>query len=202
MRVFIIGGGPSFGEVLKSKELMYLLDNELTIGCNRAFEFVNVDCLTFHDARFGKHWSQEIQEYIDGGGEVYAPMKCKVTGYNRDIIYFKESEELNTSLENGIYTYGNTGTMAISLAVALGFTEIYLLGMDLCFDGDKSHFHDGYRESFNVRARPSHYEHMIRGFNELARLNVNIYNCSPISEIKAFEYVDIKDALGLRCQLT
>jgi hypothetical protein len=210
-RVFILGGGTSVSEVKDDKTLKEKIETkEKSIGCNRAFEFFDVDFLAYHDARFGKHWAAQIDTFIDNGGIVYAPTCCKTTGYNKRVNYFRKSNEFKLDLPSGLYAYNNTGTMSVSLAVALGFEDIYLLGMDLRFDlsNTQSHYHNGYRDSFNVRAKPEQFKCMLWGFRQLGkyiakhRPDIRLFNCSPISIIDPdenyYKYVDVRKVLNER----
>lgn len=155
-RCFILGGGPSLLNLDFS-----LIQNENTIGTNKAFSRYSVDINFFMDIKFynncilstsknnswekmNKAWKEfnGIQITVDPGANV------KLDGVK--VIRRKGVEGLSNSVEEGIYTASNSGYGALMLAVALGCNPIYLLGYDMQVEGNpfksdsRSHWHEGY----------------------------------------------------------
>lgn len=144
---FVVGGGPS----LRSFDFK-LLDDRLTIGVNRAFEFFDPTILLALDARFyewvmaGKYgdkakWQFEIFKGVKVGIRVSRPhpvgvREIKSLGVKGPIV----------PVEEGIYHGNNSGYSAVALALALGANPVYVLGIDMRYDGDRSHHHDGHPE--------------------------------------------------------
>ena len=101
----------------------------------------------------------------------------------------------------------NSGFCALQLAVILGYTKIYLLGVDLCFNVDNglsnksTHYHGGYGEnitSFNKKLS-IYYDYFADGIHELKcnpYINVEVISLSPISRLNnIIEYVDYRKVL-------
>jgi hypothetical protein len=90
----------------------------------------------------------------------------------------------------------NTGSSAINLAVHTGVRQIILLGFDMDWPGEKSHWHQGHGNGH--RPRPN-YAHWIEGLKVLAqdarRIGVEILNASPASAIGAFPKVSLREVL-------
>lgn len=144
---FVIGSGPSlcgfnFG----------LLENELTIGCNRAAEFFSPTILLTIDARFhdwmavGKYGREAQNSYFSFKGlrvgirisRAHAPgvTEIKSLGVVGPIV----------PVEEGIYHGNNSGYSAVALALAMGADVVYIMGIDLRYAGNATHNHDGHPE--------------------------------------------------------
>jgi hypothetical protein len=144
---FVIGGGPS----LRGFNFD-LLNGQLTIGTNRVFEFFSPTILLAIDARFwewvnngsyGRETENKLAWYkgIKAGIKIHKPhmpgvIEIQSCGPNGPII----------PIERGIYHGNNSGYSAVALALALGADPVYVMGIDLRYDGDVTHFHDGHPE--------------------------------------------------------
>lgn len=206
-RCFIIGGGES----LKGFDFTKL-NNELTIGINKAFytypnSTINysMDSVLYDDIKSGrldkhneeKHWDKWMS--YKGIRVFLTPLETKKFG--PEVYLIKRSLEriLNqNNLDEGIYGGMNSGLGAISLAVALGSTEIYLLGYDLKCK-ESSHFHSGYDsrnlEEFNNKLKE--YRDEITLFKHLLDYyKIKVYNTDFTSELKCFPFITIDKVLG------
>jgi len=158
---FIVGGGPS----LRGFNFD-LLNGWLTIGVNRAFEFFSPTILLAIDARF-------YQWVLDGkyGREAenklacYKGFKVGIRISEPHIPGILEIKSLGASgpivpIEQGIYHGNNSGYSAVALALALGADPVYIMGIDLRYDGKQTHFHSGHpeltpeKELFNKCIKP------------------------------------------------
>ena len=200
-RCFIIGGGPS----LKGFDWS-LLDGELVIGINRAFEFYDPSILFSIDTRF-YNWlykgeygdaaitkfeaSQGVKVWADTGNLHYLD-----AGENDiHVIPKKGTDGLTSTIKDGVCTGKNSGYAAINLAVVLGCTEIYLLGFDMAGgeDGKQVWFHGGHPS-----VQPDNVYDDFRGrFDEcsilLDKLGVKVYNLFPQSKLECFSKMLIED---------
>jgi hypothetical protein len=151
--------------------------------------------MVFLDVNFPKKCPDTIPNF-NGKGGVYAPSLHKTENTHlKGINYFKAGNKLAANLNgDGIYTANNCGTAATALAIALGYTEIYLLGIDLGFSKDRkeTHFHGGYgNEGMSMKT----YSHMAAGFWRLGewvrdhRPDVKLYNCSTHSLLNLDEFI-------------
>jgi hypothetical protein len=163
--------------------------------------------MVYYDHSFALHNSQLVNEF-DGAGGVFAPHPSTAArDLKQDrVTYFKKTAKFSFDLSVGLYCGNNCGLTAMSLAVAKGFKEIYLVGMDARFNVKmtKSHFHDDYK-----RATVPNGEHVYEAFATFfefagrhlkeTRPDVTIYNCSKISLIdideEYFKRIDIRELL-------
>ena len=95
----------------------------------------------------------------------------------------------------GLRSGNNSGYAAINLAHHLEYTTIYLLGFDMKFSGQDSHWHSGYPATNRERV----FEKMIDCFDTLVapakELGLTIINANPNSKIKCFPKITIEEAL-------
>ncbi len=200
---FIVGGGTSFREVLDSPYMIGQLSNYITFGCNKVVETVDCDYLVYYDLKFSKDYAHLVTGF-NGRGGVYAPLPSAL---NRDQVnetakYFKPINHVGFDINKGLNSGNNCGVTALSVAVALGYKTIYLLGMDARFGSGESHYHGGYGHNVNENVYTSfaHYFEMI-GRHIKENTDVKVYNCSYISLIdideEYFERIDIKDVLNV-----
>lgn len=91
----------------------------------------------------------------------------------------------------------NSGFCAVQLAICLGYTQIYLLGIDLCIDKGKTHYHELYNseiQTFNDLLQ-RYYENFYFSIRDY-RGKSKIYSCSEISRLNDFvPYKNIKEIL-------
>jgi len=109
------------------------------------------------------------------------------------------------SPRNGYVSWNsNSGAAAISLAAHLGVKRITLLGFDMCLDdGGISHWHGYHRDKMQgvdrkkAKVKPPPFTRHLKGFPAIAQnaknMGIEILNASPISKIKEFRKVNIKD---------
>jgi len=93
----------------------------------------------------------------------------------------------------------NSGGAAISLAAHLGVKIIYLLGFDMQFIKERTHWHGPHRDTpKKPRTSPPFARHL-RGFPKIAqdakRMRIKIYNVSPDSAINDFTKKSLKEVL-------
>lgn len=220
MRAFVLGNGPSL-----SKTNLDLLKGEVSFGVNRinliydktdwrpthyvraeGFEYLDspdpglwLDDVLQHinmpDVRvFGNvYFSKWLERYGYDGSSIEVPRFC--THYQRhfDSEYCPHMWHLPI-----VCTYGSVVTVAIQLAVSLGYSPIYLLGCDLGYkDNRPSHFTDEYEHDYSL-LRPARYANLdtLQGHVISARSSpVPIYNCTVGGELEVYERKRLEDVL-------
>lgn len=201
-RCFIIGGGPS----LKGFDWS-LLEGELTIGCNLAFEAFDPCMVVAVDKRFyqwilwGEYEEKHPglrQRFLDlnvGKYLLYPPESLSNFYTGIDIIPRNNSGTLSTTLAEGVMMGSNTGFAAINLALCLGADPIYLLGFDMSGDGagKQAHFHAGHPTIQADTCYPKFIETFDRFAPELSK-HARIVNLNPESKLEHFEKVAWADA--------
>jgi hypothetical protein len=208
-RCFIIGGGESLKGFDFSK-----LDNELTISINKAFKFYQNSTINYSmDSTF---YSQMYQGNFDKPGEpklinfwktytgvrvFLTPMEIKQFSKEVYLVRKELSPFVNrTNLDTGIYGGNNSGTGAISLAVALGANPIYLLGYDM--KAEKStHWHEGYdnRSIDDFNNKLIGYRDDITKFSLLLSAHrITVVNLNRNSGLTCFPFADFESIIKLQ----
>jgi len=197
-RCFIIGGGKSLKDFDFSK-----LDNELTIGINRAYEKLDCNILVCSDERLygwikaGKFGDESRRKF-----ECFKGLKVWVNNDNeiqdKDIYTVTRLSDawISESIKHGLYLGDNTGFAALNLAICLKANPIYLLGFDMKgANGKQANWHDGYP----VEQGSGVYSKFIKSFETIAPLiktdlrNLQVINLNPESELKCFDFGKIED---------
>lgn len=119
-----------------------------------------------------------------------------VTHYNHEKKKWKYCEDI----ENGIYDCGSVVCSCIQLAMYLGFSEIYLLGVDNDYTGSKQHFTGGsVLENMNYDTAVKTQRMMDEGFafvGNIAKKNgVKVYNATRGGKLDFFQRVKIEDVI-------
>jgi hypothetical protein len=205
-RCFLIGGGPS----LKGFDWARL-HGELVIGINRAFEVIDPAILYSMDIGCFYAWANTGQLPPSASmtstqlTERYKSLKAtRVMQLGKDQdrldagIYGIDTDSNvggNPSLARGILPNTNSGYGALALAIAMGASEIYLLGYDMGAGTDspkQSWWHDGYatvQGSIVYKRMLVDFDHSAEEFKQRAR----IVNLNPASNLRHFEFGNIED---------
>ena len=189
--------------------------NEVTFGINSIIYFFKPVVPFYGDWGFYKTNKQELDKYdlvigmFDGKIGNGAHHKCQ-KGTNLTMLQTSKNYHGVDSWEKGFYSRVLTGMFALTVGIALGFKEIYLLGMDFCEINGKTHFYQkkilgkqkigtykkssgklqcgiGKDEKGNYHTgcynKPS-----AKLYNEFKKVNPNvkIFNVSPKSKIEVF----------------
>ena len=109
------------------------------------------------------------------------------------------SEGFSWDLEQGIYTGYTIAYFALQLAVYMGFSEIYFLGLDLKHQGGRTHFFGSDFHSMNHEATefPKMARMLAYAAERLQGCGIQVYNCSPDSTLKCFPKVSYEYAVSL-----
>jgi len=213
-RCVIIGGGTSINEGLKSGVQEKIFD-EIKFVCNYAYRYFDPDFLTFVDFSWYNKEKQIVKKFPCVVTKDHKRMTADMMGMpnifilpSTKIYYGKDALKKG----KGIYTPTLCGIFSLTLAIALGFDEIFLLGMDFgnpdINKNDKTHF---YQDKFNHRgvgvikdrggrkryATGIYKNKAIKYYNvyerDIKRLGVNIWNVSPQSKIEIFPKISYGD---------
>jgi len=212
-RIFIVAGGPS----LQGFDFSLLKDED-TIVVNKSIFHVptpnyfitsdytflrKIDINTFRSIKTTKCF------VINRSHDFLKEINGQVVDTRFNLIYrlgdftllIKSWKRSGMGLTFNEFRNGeNSGYCALQLAIILGYEKIYLLGIDLVSQENRTHFHQGYGkdvESFNKILDIYHKEYII-GITEVKTLKpqVEITSCSSISPLNyVLPYVDIKDIL-------
>lgn len=191
--VVIIGGGTSLRgfnwELLKPYNV---------IGCNSAFRLGVEICkvCVFGDAKFYDKFSAQLSQFA---GIVVT--NCPHDRAHREpwIRFLKRRPR--GLFDDGVHLgwNGNTGALAINLALCMGAKRVFLLGYDMTPDEEhKPNWHDYQIEKLN----PVVYEKFLNGFDcisaQLGKVfpGREVYNVTTESNLTCFPWVDPKVLFG------
>ncbi len=195
--IYIIGGGYS----LKDFDFNILKD-KTTIAVNKSYSYVpNLDYFITMDFTALAKIREQITKsatkvFIANFTKPYLQEKeGRIVDTRYNLIYKLQDFEIiiksyrRTGLGvafNDFRNGDNSGYCALQLAVILGYTKIYLLGIDLNI-GKETHFHEGYNQSFfdfkkKLKLYHTLFETGILTLKEKSP-HIKIISCSSISEL-------------------
>ncbi len=182
---FVIGGGPS----LRSFDWNFLRE-ERTIGCNTAYVHGPEICdyCVFGDKAFWRYHEDGLKEY---GGPVVTTVG--MTKNNKQVYLVpRQGKGLAT---DALGWNGNTGSLAINLALIFGARRIYLLGFDMKRTPSRSNWHDIIINPRTVRVEV--YQKFIEKFQDVVEAwhqlfgDREIINVTDDSDLEGFPKVGV-----------
>jgi hypothetical protein len=189
--IYIVGGGPSLQtfnwDLLKTKKV---------IAINKAFKYITTaDVIYWTDSRLYNWYKNEIDSL--------ACLKYTISQgapYDDKVNLLKKGQRHGLEKDPSVLAHGdNSGYAAINLAYHLGASKIVLLGYDMGYNNNKTHFHDGYpikptrKEIYNTRFSIS-FPHIA---DPLKAEGVKVYNTSQRSPLNCFPKISIEQSLRL-----
>jgi len=184
-RVFIVASGPSLTDVDAS-----LLDKEITLTINDALrKFPRTRYAAIMDSRKLHELHMEL---------LNVDTAFTLAGNSMGVeIKLLGTEGFSMDAEKGLYSGYTTAYLCLQLALHMGFREIYYLGLDLGNTRQKSHFFGN--RPLQDQDRPEVYAKMRQSFERVADtvldMGVQVYNCSPVSELKCFPFKALEQVL-------
>jgi len=187
---FIIGGGPSLSQGFDFN----LLANELTIGCNDAYQKGSAVCkiCVFGDAKW---WKTHKDRLIQYPGLVVTNVP-HLHQKNVKWLYVTDRQQWGLS-KTGLAWNGNTGSPAINLALLLGAVKVYLLGFDFKLNEDgESNWHPNNIDKPNAEIYKGKFQ---EGFVALAKAlpivfpGQEVFNVTNDSDLDVFPKINLND---------
>jgi len=244
-RAIIIGSGASVRQnqwniSLDKLPLWNTLKDEFTIGCNWSHRWFNSTVLMYSDYQWYATEKERLKDVplILGKKDGYYNRKDSVTLGDNVLLL---NECVNTTRlkkgnkkpgmhptywgkdawKKGFYCSQLIGLKALNLAIALGCTEIYLLGFDACDINGHTHFYDDTdagtylwnKHKYCGMGKHDNGKYRTGNYNKIEELNnfyfepfeqelskIDIFNVSVESKIETFckitydeFYKDLKD---------
>jgi hypothetical protein len=186
-RVFVLASGPSLAELDLSP-----LERRIVIGLNRSF-------LAFEGAHYHCVMDQRLFELFPAqlrGARYLFTVPDRPFGIPIPLL---GSQGFSFDLEEGIYSGYTIAHFALQVAVYMGFSEIFFLGLDLCLAGPRTHFfgHDFRSENHETTEFPKMRRCLDHAAEVLRPTGVKVYNCSRTSTLHCFPTVSYEWALSL-----
>lgn len=127
-------------------------------------------------------------------GELWTLSQTAKTRHGINWIKSQTGEGLSDEL---IYTGGNSGYQALSLAVLFGASKIMLLGYDMQKTGGRSHWHGDHPRGMG---NGGNFEGWVKRFDRLSPLirakGVEVINATRQTALKCFPRLKIEEALA------
>jgi len=198
-RGFVIGGGPSIKKIQERGFNFLKLEDEITVGVNKAYKLFVPTYLIFGDAYFFRKFGSEIQKVdclkIAPVNVVGSKAIPQLLPLRRAI---SASEVLPKSFGGTISFINNSGVAALRVAYLLGLNPIYLVGFDIGPNvAGETHFHKDYAADKDRITKPQRYQQFLDVFRDtikaLKEQNVEVFSCSETSRLNEFlDYVPIE----------
>ncbi len=184
-RLFILASGPSLNDLDLSP-----LDRRITMGLNRSV-------LVYPDTYYHCVMDQRL---FDLFGDELRKTRQLFTVENRPFgiaLKNRAADGFSWDLAEGIFTGYTISYFALQLAVYMGFAEVYYLGLDLRHQSGKTHFFG--RDEVSGNHENTEFPKMARMFERAAELlrdhPIKVFNCSTITTIDCFPYMDYEEAV-------
>ena len=215
---WIIGGGVSmprqFGiseEVIENvnsqqdsiaaySDYLSPLHDKHVIGVNVAFMLGSwISVLYFCDTGFFRNYKNDVLDFhnikatcVNHLDRNLMPLTRNIKRLKRDMRY-----GLSTKADTICWNF-NSGGAAIDFAAHTGVKRILLLGFDMRYVDNKSHWHAGY-QTYVKPTNPASFRRFLRSFHAIAsdakRRRIEILNVSMDSAIKELPKVQLKDVI-------
>ena len=214
-RCFIIATGPSL-----RIEDVELLENEITIGVNT---FCQIYSKTDFRPTYYAMLDPDFESFLEKNKELEVEKFSKDTVFLNSIMekkfksacyipvcyqnhwfnYYNPKFNYDKNLKHteniiyGVYDKYTIVNAAIDIAIFLGCTEIYLLGVDCNYKGKEKHFSGQGKDVFSIDSLKAELIHkaMISGFKFMARetqkRGIHVYNATRGGMLEEFERVDL-----------
>lgn len=194
---YVVGGGPSLRHFDWA-----LIKGKNTIGCNSAYTLgADIIKITiFGDWEWWKRIGLKGTESYGGVVVGCSPRLLKKQDPCPWLLYMERYFTVGLGKDT-LGFHGNTGALAVNLALILGATKIHLLGFDMKMGPDRSpNWHDLRYEPGN----PESYPHFIREFRWVERTlpqvfpGAEIINVTDDSDLPYFPKVSLESHFNLK----
>ncbi len=213
---FIVGNGPS----LKAEDLTRIYNLGIaSFGCNRIHLIFDQTAWrpTFYfvsDAKIIK----DYPDNVDGVPELHRFFPCRFQSERKRGIYYREIQfdyehegRFSVNAARGIYPAASITTEMIQFAYYMGFSEIYLIGVDFsyavtqkldsktyAYQGENNYFIPGYLKPGEVADMPNVTANLL-GFkaakDTIEANGRKIYNATRGGKLEVFERVNLDELL-------
>lgn len=221
-KVVCIAGGPSLAQeqlalVKRAREadavrVIVVNDQYLVAPWADLLYFADRKWFEWHSAGVEKRWpwmsftaEQVKQAFASFAGEKVTIRRWHTPEQFKDEPKYPDSvarlanlgESKLSEKPEGIHTGKNGGYQAMNIAALSGGRLILLAAYDMRFQGQRSHSHNGHRDSVAESAYRTVYA---REFNtaadQLQRMGIKVVNCTPGSAIKCFPTSTLEQELA------
>lgn len=190
-RCFILGNAPSLKE-----EDLFLLKNETVFICNKGYNALDIGLTHYNyyilaDLEVAMVNSKEIEDKINSPRFISSDITKKKNFqrvYKKPFVQFKRNsnahfKQFPKRFDNGWDRVLTVVLDAIIIAYFMGFSKIYLLGVELDYSSNNTHFYpDDDREIKHKDDIPSQLDTILDKFllikNHFNNKNIEFINCT------------------------
>lgn len=214
----IVGSGASIRQGLWDVPIKHLpvlknIKNEVTFVCNWGYKWIRPTVEVFSDYRFYAIEKEKLDKQcpliVSTKNDYYireqTDSKQPKVNLGTNVILLKPAENFEPDTKTGkrswywgkdgwtkgLYGSQLSGILALSLAILVGFKEIYLLGMDACEIDGRTHFYQGDEEKTGLISWAGQDHCGIGKIN--GKYNTDNYN--KIDDLNDFWYDPFKQEL-------
>ncbi|MEK9629377.1 MAG: hypothetical protein VW455_10200 [Nitrospinota bacterium] len=185
--LFILASGPSL-----AKQDLSLLKNKMVMGLNRS---ILIYPAPYYHCVFDQRLFDLYPEQLKKARQIFT-LEDRPLGLPLKLL---GGEGFSWDLEEGIYSGYTISYFALQVAVYMGFSKIFFLGLDLKHEGPQTHFFG--QDPQTINHETTEFPRMLKmlgyGANVLTESNVEVYNCSPDTTLEAFKKMEYSDAVAL-----
>lgn len=214
---FVVATGPS----LRVSDLNMLKENGyICISMNRIYNIFDKtdwrpDYYVIEDQKMIEDLAEEIAElelehkFVNGAPEKYWNLEKSKNSIMYKMIMqncLNDNIGFSRNLERMIYNGYTVTYVCIQLAVYMGFSEIYLIGVDFNYSTDiyaESNHFEGYQKHYkDIRLNPVMPDKMIRAYKKAKRvtdsMGVHIYNATRGGKLEVFDRIELDEVIERR----
>ena len=176
------------------------LHDKHVIGVNVAFMLGSwISVLYFCDTGFFRNYKNDVLDFHNIKATCVNHLDRNLMLLTRNIKRLKRDMRygLSTKADTICWNF-NSGGAAIDFAAHTGVKRILLLGFDMRYVDNKSHWHAGY-QTYTKPTNPASFRRFLRSFHAIdsdaKRRRIDILNVSMDSAIKEFQKVELKDVI-------
>lgn len=182
--VVCIASGPSLTE--EDAELVHASGHP-TIVTNTTFRLCPwADALVAFDCRWWQVYSHEVRETFAGRTVTFCPKGAAA----------RWGVETTLHRADWVQAFGNSGTAAISLAIAGGASKVVMLGFDCQKTGGRTHWHGDHPKALGNAISMPGWPKLFRKVAQFAEARrVPVLNASRETALTCFPRMALEDAL-------
>jgi len=201
--IYILANGPS----IKDEDLS-VLKSRVSIGINasplleKKFGFES-QYYTVSDTRFITHPEKYKMATDMLGAKAVRVFREELKPFDskefKNRTFYVESlgkDGFSSDLSKGFYFGASTTMLAVQLAAYLGASKIYLLGVDLKYDGESPRFYSEEDVQEYDHFTSTQIKNIRNSYLKLKKNGVKLFNCSKSSLLRSYiPYIDFNNHL-------
>jgi hypothetical protein len=178
-------------------------DNYLIAPWADALYFADARWWEWHNKGLEKSWpwvrfsAAEVRQALAGFKGQKISIDHPNTVSDKAVVRLENAGNVGLSEDpHGIKTGSNSGYQVLNIAALSGAKRILLLGYDMQHRNGRAHAHNGHPVKSAEGIYLGYAKHFSTMETPLKNLGIEVLNCTPSSQIRAFPHVPLERALG------